>query len=155
MGQGAGKGQRQMEIGPASPHDLAEVRRLLARHHLPLDGVDEHVETMIVARDGSGIIGSAAVEVYDDGALLRSVAVDPIAQGQRLGQRLTEAALRLAHERGVDAVFLLTTTAERYFPKFGFETIARTEVPPGVQSSIEFRSACPVSAVAMRKRLDA
>jgi amino-acid N-acetyltransferase len=50
-------------------------------------------------------------------------------------------------------VFLLTTTAERFFPKFGFEQIARDEVPASVKASVEFRSACCASAIVMRKQL--
>ena len=142
-----------MVIEAASDRDLPEVRTLLARHHLPLDGVDEHVRTMVVARDGSQIVGTAAVELYADGALLRSVAVDPAQQGRQLGHQLTEAALLLAQTHGADAVFLLTTTAEKYFPKFGFEQITRADVPASVQASLEFQLACPASAVVMRKRL--
>ncbi len=142
-----------MVIEAASDRDLPEVRTLLARHHLPLDGVDEHVRTMVVARDGSQIVGTAAVELYADGALLRSVAVDPAQQGRQLGHQLTEAALLLAQTHGADTVFLLTTTAEKYFPKFGFEQITRADVPASVQASVEFQSACPASAVVMRKRL--
>ena len=33
------------------------------------------------------------------------------------------------------ALYLLTTTAERYFPKFRFETIGRTDVATTVQTS--------------------
>ena len=51
------------------------------------------------------------------------------------------------------ALYLLTTTAEGYFPKFGFERITRAEVPPSVQASVEFATACPASAIVMRKRL--
>jgi amino-acid N-acetyltransferase len=144
-----------MVIEPATSHDLPRVRALLEQHHLPLDGVDELGETTIVARDTTHIVGVAALELYADGALLRSVAVDPDAQGQRVGHRLTEAALEMAHRHGAGTVFLLTTTAERFFPKFGFERIARDDVPASVQASIEFRSACPASAVVMRKRLAA
>jgi hypothetical protein len=32
--------------------------------------------------------------------------------------------------------------------------IARDDVPASVQASIEFQSACPASAIVMRKRLD-
>jgi amino-acid N-acetyltransferase len=49
----------------------------------------------------------------------------------------------------VKALYLLTTTAERYFPSFGFATISRNEVPEPVRASAEFRNVCPVSAVAM------
>ncbi len=142
-----------MVIERAGRGDLAEVHALLERSHLPLDGVDNHVPTMVVAREGTRVVGTAALELYADGALLRSVAVDPAFQGKALGHRLTEAALQMARDHGVDSVFLLTTTAERFFPKFGFEPIARAEVPASVQASIEFTSACPASATVMRKQL--
>jgi len=140
-------------IEAATDRDLPQVRSLLTQTHLPLDGVDHHVRTMLVARDGSRLVGTAALEMYPDGALLRSVAVDPAEQGRHLGHQLTEAALRLAKERGAEAVFLLTTTAEGFFPKFGFEKIARDDVPASVRTSVEFTSACPQSAIVMRKRL--
>lgn len=81
------------------------------------------------------------------------MAIAPEQQGQGLGHALTEAAIRLARDFRVPAVYLLTTTAEQYFPKFGFERIGRTDVPPTVQTSIEFTSACPSSATVMRKTL--
>jgi amino-acid N-acetyltransferase len=142
-----------MVIQAAEHSDLPAVRRLLETQHLPLDGVDEHVATMVVAKQGSEVVGAAAVELYADGALLRSVVVDPIVQGQGLGHRLSEAALGIAKDRGTQTAFLLTTTAEKFFPKLGFEPIVRDDVPASVQASIEFQSACPASAVVMRKRL--
>ena len=142
-----------MIIEAATSRDLPDVHELLTRHRLPLDGVDDHVQTMLVAREDSQIVGSAALEIYAEGALLRSVAVDARQQGRHVGHQLTEAALQLAREHGAHAVFLLTTTAERFFPRFGFEQIAREDVPPSVQASVEFTSACPASAIVMRKRL--
>jgi amino-acid N-acetyltransferase len=68
-------------------------------------------------------------------------------------RRLTEAALKVATDRGSHTAFLLTTTAENFFPKLGFGRISRDEVPASIQASIEFQSACPASAVVMRKRL--
>jgi amino-acid N-acetyltransferase len=143
-----------MVIQSAEHSDLPAVRRLLESQHLPLDGIDDHVSTMVVARQGSEVVGAAAVELYADGALLRSVVVDPAARGQGLGHRLSEAALGIARNRGTRTAFLLTTTAERFFPKLGFEPIVREDVPGSVQASIEFQSACPASAVVMRKRLE-
>jgi amino-acid N-acetyltransferase len=140
-------------IEAARDGDLPAVRDLLARLDLPLDEIDDHVQTMLVAREEGQVVGTAALELYADGALLRSVAVDPVRQGRRLGHRLTEAALRLARTHGAETVFLLTTTAERFFPRFGFEEVTRDEVPASVQASVEFRSACPSSAIVMRTRL--
>ena len=144
---------RTVQIQAADQRDLAAVRELLRRHGLPLDGIDDHVQTMVVAREGSSVVGAAALELYGDGALLRSVVVDAASQGHGLGQALIEATFGLARTRGVESLFLLTTTAERYFPRFGFEPIARSDVPESVQASVEFQSACPASAVVMRKRL--
>ncbi|HMF93986.1 MAG TPA: arsenic resistance N-acetyltransferase ArsN2 [Vicinamibacterales bacterium] len=141
-------------IGLARPADAEDVLRLVATHCLPLDGLREHLATAIVARDdGNEIVGTAALEMYQDGALLRSVAVASPRQGRGVGRALTDAAIQLAVERGARAIFLLTTTAERYFSQFGFERITRNEVPQSVQVSIEFVSACPASAVVMRRLL--
>jgi amino-acid N-acetyltransferase len=142
-----------MTIRPAQQGDMPAVRALLAAQQLPLDGIDAYVETMVVAKDNDAVVGAAAVELYADGALLRSVVVSPGAQGQGLGRRLTEAALNIATRHEARAAFLLTTTAEQFFPKLGFERIAREEVPQSVQASVEFQSACPASATVMRKRL--
>ena len=140
-------------IESATEHDLPKIRALLERLQLPLAGVDEHLPTMLVAREGDQIVGTAGLELHADGALLRSVAVEPTKQGKQLGHQLTDAALRLASAHGVNAIFLLTTTAERFFPKFGFEPIDRERVPSSVRESVEFRSACPASAIVMRKQL--
>ena len=143
----------QTRIETASPADADAVLRLLDQNHLPLDGLEHHLATTLVARQNGQIVGSAALEMYPDGAILRSVAVAPALQGHGLGHELTDAAIRLARDLQVPALYLLTTTAERYFPKFGFERIERAEVPPTVQTSIEFTSACPSSATVMRKSL--
>lgn len=141
-------------IEPARPSDLPEVIELLERTGLPVEGASEVVDAMVVARSAGRVVGAAGLELYTDGALLRSVVVDESARGHGLGRQLTDAALALAQARGATTVFLLTTTAERFFPKFGFAPIGRDEVPASVQTSVEFVSACPGSAVVMRRRVD-
>ncbi|MEI7771315.1 MAG: arsenic resistance N-acetyltransferase ArsN2 [Chloroflexales bacterium] len=136
-------------ITPADPADLPAILDLLTQHGLPHAGLAQHMDAALVARDGAAIIGSAALERYGDAALLRSVAVAPARRGHGLGQRLTAAALDLAHRLGVRQLYLLTTTAEGYFPRFGFRPITRAEVAPAVQASAEFTGACPASAVVL------
>ena len=141
-------------IEPLKAADVNAVYELLRAHHLPVDGLAEHVETTLVARDDRGrVLGSAGLELRGNNALLRSVAVVADSHGQHLGRDLTLAALQLARDHDVSAVYLLTTTADNYFPRFGFERIGRADVPSAVQSSVEFTSACPSSATVMRKRL--
>jgi amino-acid N-acetyltransferase len=50
-------------------------------------------------------------------------------------------------------VYLLTTTAEGYAARGGFERIERGEVPPGILALPQFRALCPASAACMRLRL--
>jgi amino-acid N-acetyltransferase len=143
-----------VHITRASEPDGPSILKLLRESGLPIDGLVDHLNTALVARDGTAIVGCAAVEIYPDGALLRSVAVAREARGHGVGERLTEAAVSLARSLRTPAVYLLTTTAESYFPRFGFVQTTRELVPTGVQQSIEFRSACPASAIVMRKALN-
>ncbi len=142
-----------MYIERAQPADALDIRALLRRSGLPQDGLDAHLATTLVARDGSAIVGCAAVELYGALALLRSVAVDAPARGQGLGQQLTQAALDLAQASGVHDVYLLTETASAFFPRWGFRPIERAAVPMAVQQSAEFTHACPASALVMHTTL--
>jgi amino-acid N-acetyltransferase len=94
-------------------------------------------DSLVVARLNGRIVGAAGLELYADGALLRSVVVDASVQGQRLGQRLTEAALALARARDQPTVFLLPTAAERFFPGFNLSGSVASTCPSlyGSQSS--------------------
>jgi len=138
-------------IAPAQAADLDIVEAFLEREHLPLAGLHEHPQHMFVARAGNRIVGCASLELYNDSALLRSVAVDAEYLGSGIASDLTRAALRLAARRAVSTVYLLTTTAERFFPRFGFEVVDRADVPPALRMSAEFAQACPSSAFIMRK----
>jgi amino-acid N-acetyltransferase len=142
-----------VSIARARMSDYETVKALLEREHLPLDGLSQHLENALVARAGNRIVGCSALEVYPEGALLRSVAVDAEYRGNGVGGDLTRAAVELATRRLVPAIYLLTTTAERFFPKFGFEVVDRADVPVTVQASAEFTHACPSSAIVMRKFL--
>ena len=138
-----------MTIEPAQSSDLAAILSLLERGGLPAAGLDQHLEAAVVAREGTRVLGCAAIELYGQAGLLRSVAVDPATRGLGLGIRLTEAALTLARGRGVRTVYLLTETAAQFFPRFGFRPIPREEVAPAVRRSVEFTEACAVTAQAM------
>jgi amino-acid N-acetyltransferase len=145
----------------AVPSDRPAAEALLAELGLPLAGLDECFATSWVAEpDGAAaggdpprLAGMAGVELYPDGALLRSVAVHPDWRGTGVGRALVARALDSARSEGARDAFLLTTTAERWFPRFGFVAIARESVPAGVRESVEFREACPASAVVMHRTL--
>jgi amino-acid N-acetyltransferase len=142
-------------IRHARSEERANVLTLLARAGLPVEGVDEHFASFFVADDGRNVVGAAGMELRGEHALLRSVVVLDEARGVGFGSCLARRVIDDAHARGVRAVYLLTTTAEGFFVRLGFERILRDDVPLPVQESAEFRGACPASAIAMRRVLDA
>src|SRR5881398_3883831 len=141
------------DFTPPGPADLPAILELLAASKLPRAGIEDHLANTLLARVDSGVVGTAALELYGRAALLRSVAVATRFQGQGLGAALTVAALDLARRRGVRTVYLLTETAGQFFPKFGFTAITRAQVEPAVLESPEFTTACPKSAMVMVKQL--
>jgi amino-acid N-acetyltransferase len=128
---------------------LDAVRQLLNTSRLPPDGLDASNCEVWVAEVNGRIVGSAALERYDLDRLLRSVAVEEEARGQSIGRTLVDHAIAVARKSGARAIYLLTTTAEEYFPSFGFRRVAREEVPSTIRASREFRDLCPASAVVM------
>lgn len=145
---------RDIHYKQADPSEKDAVTSLLQLVGLPLEGVDEHFHDFLVAHVDGVLIGCAGLEVHGGHGLLRSVAVLPDRQRDGVGSKLVDATLAAARQRGLKSVVLLTETAAAYFPRFGFITIARGDVPIPLHASTEFQGACPDSAVVMLLSLD-
>lgn len=139
----------------AEAADREAIVRLLEDADLPAAGVDDFLPRFVVAEAGGRIVGVAGLEVHGRDGVLRSVVVSPALRGKGLGHRLTTRILDSARAAGLRRLYLLTTTAEDYFPRHGFRRIDREEASPEVRESVEFREACPASAVAMVLELEA
>jgi len=140
-------------LRPATDADLPAVERLLTANDLPLMGVREALKDFVVAESRGQIVGVAGLEICKNDALLRSVAVSPDWRSKGVGRALVTHAIADAEARGLRALYLLTDTAEHYFPSFGFTKIARENVPADVRATSEFTTACPASATAMSRPL--
>jgi amino-acid N-acetyltransferase len=134
----------------ARPEDWGAIAELLKESALPLAGARSRIGSFHVGERGTAVVGCAGLERYGTAALLRSVAVTATARGGGVGRMLVERVLADAKATGITTLVLLTTTAEDYFPRFGFRRTTRQEVPQALLASDEFRSACPASAVVMR-----
>jgi protein-tyrosine-phosphatase/N-acetylglutamate synthase-like GNAT family acetyltransferase len=137
----------------AAPGDFAAVTALLQAAGLPLAGVPPTLERFVVAEREGALVGVAGLEQYARTALLRSVAVAERERGSGVGRALVERVLADARVAGVRDLYLLTTTADRWFPRLGFRWIERAALPSALASSEELRGACPASAVAMHRPL--
>ena len=142
-----------MAIGTAKNEDLPEILALLEDCRLPKEGLAAHLSTTLVARKGKEIVGCSALELYQELALLRSVAVKPSLRNRGLALKLTRTALDLAKHHKVTNVYLLTESASTFFSKIGFIQIQRSDVPEKIQHSAEFATLCPKTATVMTKSL--
>jgi amino-acid N-acetyltransferase len=71
-----------------------------------------------------------------------------------LGSALTNHAEQYAASKGVRSIYLLTTTAEAFFKRLGYERIERSHAPTSIQQTREFAHLCPASSAFMLKSID-
>ncbi len=142
-----------MKIRKATNRDLDAVEYLLSANDLPLDGVKQNFASFVVAEDEGAIVGAVGLEKFGPVALLRSAVVSNAHRGSGIGRGLVERILENAEKDGIEELFLLTTTAEDYFPRFGFARTTRSAVPAAVKASAEFQGACPDTALVMTRRI--
>ena len=138
-------------IRAARPDDLGAVRDLLMACGLPAEGLTEQFGNRYVVAEKAGtVVGVAGVEVHGRHGLLRSVAVAPAMRNSGLGAALLRERLEWTEAHRIPSLYLLTTTADAYFARFGFVPVARDTAPPEIQGSSEFSTLCPSSATLMR-----
>jgi amino-acid N-acetyltransferase len=139
---------------PARPHDLGRALELLRAERLPEHGVVEQFGHYLVVRELGQLVGVCGVEVHGEYGLLRSLVIDPGFRGQGAGDCLVRGLLDFAGPKlHLKALYLLTTTAQRYFERYGFHLVTREEAPAAIRESWELREGCPASAAFMKRSL--
>jgi amino-acid N-acetyltransferase len=145
-----------MELEFANPGDEVQIKRLLAECELPGEDITPaHLQDFLVMRDSAHLAGVIGLEVFGPVALLRSLAVRLACRGRGIASRLAHKAEEHARSRGVEAVYLLTTTAEGFFVRRGYARVDRDVLPEAIKATVEFQSLCPASAVCMVRHLGA
>jgi amino-acid N-acetyltransferase len=115
-----------MEPVAASPADEPRIRQLLSSCGLPHEDITlEHLHHFWVLKEKRQVIGVIGLEVLRPFALLRSLAIDPLFRNRGLGSQLTQQAEKYADSLNIQGLYLLTTTAEGFFAKRGYEKIPR------------------------------
>jgi amino-acid N-acetyltransferase len=140
-------------IEPQRSHDRPHVRQLLQKVGLPVDDIDTSPVDFLVMREAGQVVGVIGLQNAGGAGLVRSLAVLPTLHGQGRGGALVAAAERLAEQRGMDDLYLLTDSVPGFFALHDYLRVQRTSVPPGIQETAQFASLCPSTAVCMHKRL--
>ena len=134
----------------------SSVKRLLAESDLPVaDLTPRLMEHFLGCGSAEVLTGVVGLEIFGPVALLRSLAVAGNHRGSGLGKALVAAAEGYARSRGVEELYLLTTTADRFFERLGYERADREAAPESIRGTSEFSGLCPSSSVFMLRRLPA
>lgn len=151
-GDAAARGENAPSLFRNPPE--SRVRALLADCGLPLsDLAPERLEHFFGCGDARTPEGVVGLEIYGAFALLRSLAVAASRRGNGCGKALVAEAERHARSRGVKAIYLLTTTAERFFERLGYRRAERANAPEAIRRTREFSELCPASSAFMVKEL--
>ncbi len=126
-------------IRPATAADLRAVAAMLESAHLPTTGLAECLDSYLVAADASGdVVGGAGLEPCGEVALVRSVVVREDRRGTGLGDAVMLAALELARERRLRALYLFTMDKPDFFARFGFVRKPHRAWPEAMRRSTQY-----------------
>ena len=142
------------QLEAAQPDDLAAIRELLDSAQLPHSDLDAgSLKTFICAREKGRLVGVAGLEVFGSIAMARSLAVAPASRGRRIGSELLDRVEELARDLGVTDLYGLTLTIEDLLIRRGFRKTNRSDAPPQIRRTPEFRGLCPDSAALLVKNI--
>lgn len=137
----------------ADNNDLAQIRDILKRNYLVFKDIKhKNVELFLVYED-SAFVGIIGLEKLDKLGLLRSMVVLDEYRNKGYGREICNKLLEYAKNEGIKEVYLLTTTARKFFEKIGFSIIKRKDVPIKIKNTNEFSNLCPESAICMKMDL--
>jgi amino-acid N-acetyltransferase len=137
----------------ANPDESA-VKQLLSESSLPISDITaHHLQHFFGCGSGPELEGVVGLELFSEVALLRSLAVASSRRGSGVGSGLVAHAERHARDQGVQSLYLLTTTAEKFFLRRGYARIPRDEAPAAIKGTKEFSGICPTSSAFMVKYL--
>ncbi|HXQ40815.1 MAG TPA: arsenic resistance N-acetyltransferase ArsN2 [Candidatus Udaeobacter sp.] len=120
---------------------------------LPADDLLTEGQSFYQMSDVDGPIAFGGFYIAGTEGLLRSIVVLPNRRRTGIGRRFVDFLLDRMKRRGVEQVWLLTTTAEPFFEKLQFRTRPRDDVPTAIAGTREFALLCPASAVLMCRDL--
>ena len=134
--------------------ELSAVTALLTAADLPIEDLSQaKLKHFIGITSNDTLCGIIGLELFTPVALLRSLVVTDSVRGTGLGQTLVKEIETYAAKKNIEEIYLLTTTAEDFFVKLGYQTIERASAPETIRNTEEFSSICPGSATVMNKSI--
>lgn len=133
---------------------LAGAIALLESAQLPTEDLSAaHFEHFFFVGPREMPTALVGVELLGSVALLRSLVVSEPGRSAGVGSELLGCAEAYARNHGVHTIYLLTTTAEKFFERRGFARADRASAPAAIRATREFAGLCPASSAFMSRTL--
>ena len=142
-----------MNIVPDSQNNFSKAIQLLKKNNLPTEDINPGTQLFVVEEENN-VVGTVAVEYNFNEALLRSLSVSEEKRNAGIGLMLVEFIEDYVQKQGVKSIYLLTTTAENFFLKRGYQKTDRNAVPDFIKNTKEYSVLCSSSSTLMKKALD-
>lgn len=140
---------KKLDTQRAEKFYIPTIEQILQKEGLPYQDVGSEEIEFYMAFCDVDFVGIVGIENFINVALLRSMVVFDKFRNQGYGCKIVNQLLEEATIKGIKEIFILTTTAEDFFNRLGFEVIERKDVPDSIKSTTEFTSLCPASAICM------
>lgn len=146
---------KDIEIRLARTEDIETILSLLIACNLPASDVTNrsHCTFVVAEVDTQLLVGCAGLEEHGDVGLLRSLAVMPHIRDAGIGRALVATVEEVASLRGIQCLYLLTTTANDFFSRYRYRVVERAGAPDAIRGTTQFVELCPASATLMAKTL--
>jgi N-acetylglutamate synthase-like GNAT family acetyltransferase len=139
---------------PLAAWERDGLKTALRRVGLPADDIEEPQLLFWRYETLSDVpVGFGGLEIHDRNALLRSVVTLPPLRHAGMGRAIVAALEAEAAAHQCESVYLLTTEAEIFFSRLGYQPCARERIPATLRASRVFASPSPTTATAMTKAL--
>jgi len=145
--------QTTVSLQKATAQDFESICQLLLAAQLPTSDLNPLLENFFVAIEENQIVGVIGMDQYGHAGLLRSAIVHPEHRNTGIATALVSQLTEHAKLNAVNALYLITNTAESYFQQKGFAKISKDAVPAAVLQSKEFNGLCPASSSIMFRKL--
>ena len=110
-----------MQIVNATEQSRNELIDLLKSNNLPADDLPASLADFYSAVDEGKIVGLIGMERYGRYGLLRSMVVHPEHRNKQIAEKLVRQLEQTATGSGIETMYLLTETAEKYFNKKNYK----------------------------------
>ncbi|AOP33372.1 hypothetical protein A0128_05645 [Leptospira tipperaryensis] len=134
--------------------NFENVLNLLQDNALPIEDLKtQDLNNFIGYGDESELGAIVGLELRGESALLRSFAVKDSIRKQGIGTQLVHKIEERARLLQVKKLFLITTTARKFFLRLGYQEIERDSLPREIRGTEEFTTLCPTSSSILMKIL--